>query len=168
MNTTKIHGSNLPAKWRRYANTDDILDAWNDGIEKGVKEGKKRVFSELEATFEENLKKTFRLSELLRDYIMKDQGVVCSMVTVRPESINAFESLFAVDSEAYLRPDFRKAAYGKARELSKSLIGDNINLEFIITSSSPELNQSILISNGYSYMYRPEPIGKKKSDVPRP
>lgn len=141
----------LPDKWKGYANEDTLIDAWVDGKEAGRKERTE----ELVESFHENLKKTFKLSEELYSFIVNDLGAKCAVNKVKPETFNTFESIYAVDKDAYLKKDFRKQVYKKAQELSVASASDNINLDFIITSSMPEMNRAALITNGYWYEYRP-------------
>jgi Fe-S-cluster containining protein len=156
----KKSGYILPDKWKGYANEDSLIDAWMDGKEAGRKEGRDERTRELIESFHENLRKTFKFSEELYAFIVNDLGAKCAVNKVKPEAFNTFESIFAVEQEAYLKKDFRKRVYAKARELSVTGASEQIHLDFIITSSTPEMNRTVLITNGYWYEYRPAASNK--------
>ena len=149
---TKQSSDTLPEKWKGYANEDALIDAWVDGREKGKKERTR----ELTEFFHKNLKRTFELSEELHTYMVEELGAKCALNKVKPEQFNTFESLYAVDKALYLDKDFRKKVYQMARELTKKGAAEDINLDFITTSSTPEMNRSVLITNGYWYEFRPK------------
>ncbi len=132
---------------RKSFSADTVINAYLQGRRDQSIE-RENVLTE---KFNENLDKAKKISSKFYG-ILKDKGITCKHILLRPNKITEFESIFVVDKNDYVSPQFediyKLAILEKTQENS-----DTFHFTFIFIPYSENLNRDKLSTDGYILEY---------------
>lgn len=99
----------------------------------------------------ENLNKAMNLSSSFSD-ILQDKKIKCLHILLMPKNIMEFESIFVVDENDYISPQFEEIYKLAILEKAKAN-GDTFHFSYIFIPYSKNLNRQKLKSDGYILEY---------------
>lgn len=151
--TSTIGMNKLPEDWeiqttteqreRESYSADDVINAYIQG---------KKVQNALNGRIlNENLKKAMKLSSSFSE-VLKEKNIKCKLTLLKPKQITEFESIFVIDEEDYISPQFDEIYRLTISEKAK-VNNDTFHFSYIFIPDTENLNREKLSSNGYVFEY---------------
>ncbi len=134
-------------KKRDLFSADAVVNAYLQG-RKDQNIENERILTE---KLNENLSKAMKLSASFSD-ILKSKNIKYIHVLLRPKQITEFESVFVIDKEDYISPQFEEI-YKLAIEKKVHVNSDTFHFSYTFIPYSESLNRNKLSSDGYVLEY---------------
>ncbi len=147
-NTDWIHSQ--VQKKKQQSEPDDLIDAHQDGIMKGITRHE-RV---LQAALNENLIKIFEISEKYFHEVKNNLSP--KNMYIKVHNITCYESLIIVNKKKYLNRSQRAEAYEKMRDINNLIKSEIFRISFSFKTESENLNEDSIISDGFFFKYAPK------------
>jgi len=146
ISSEKWKNANQEAKKSIKSEPDDIIHAWESGVDKGM-DTTQQI---LKKSFLENIQKAFNVSESL--YAKLGSIAKIENVYLRANDITNFETLLIVEKAAYIS-EKRNEIYEIARATKAESKGDFFNISFTFMPYANSINQNSLNSEGFVFKY---------------
>ena len=147
ISSEKWRNANVEAKKNTPSSAEDIIHAWESGIDKGMNTTQQVLLR----SFEDNMKKAFATAEDLFKKI-KSLKVDVKQLFLKANNIASFDIMFVVNKKDYLS-DKRKEAYSIARQIKKEKREDIFSINFSFMPETSKLIDECLHADGYIYKY---------------
>lgn len=139
--------ANEEAKKDMKSKPDDIIHAYNAGVDKGMNTTQQVLLQ----SFQDNIKKAFSVSEEIFKKISSEKFNINNLF-LKANNIASFDVLFIVKLEDYLS-DVRKEAYKIAREAKKEKSEKLFDINFSFMANNEGISHECLNSDGYIFRY---------------
>lgn len=112
--------------------------------------GRNDLIKEIENDFQTNLQSAAQSSSLLKSKL-KEKNIEVVGMFLKISDFKAFKCLVILNSDDYYNDDKRRNAYKLSRHINDT--NSRIELQFSLMSNSEEMDESNIISDGYSFKY---------------
>lgn len=126
---------------------DDLISAWESGMEKGAE--RERTYKSV--ALKANLSQFLQIAITLRERIIS-AGLGVNSLFVRAQSPIEFGSLIVVDHKSFSKEN-RTKLYQFARDLQKSDQSNELRFEFTFMDSDDSVNEEVIECDGYFFKY---------------
>lgn len=132
---------------------DQIITAFEKGIEHGRKEEKTKAKLVAKESFLTNLTICCKVSEKFVTFL-EELNIKCDLATIKPVSLKSFKAIFVIGLEDYADHDKRKIIYKESQDLRTGLELTDLNFEIIVMNNSGEFSENTIFENGFSLKFR--------------
>ena len=140
------------AKKEAHSEPDDIIQAWEAGIDRGINETERVLVKHFQA----NLHEISEITEKFYSELKSEIDLTPVNAFLRVNSISSFDILFVVDLEKYITGN-RKTAYQRARDLrSEFCKGSDIKIDISFMADSSNFNPKMVNAEGFTFKYAPK------------
>lgn len=129
----------------------EVLTAYEAGRKAGI-ELSDKIYKK---AFEDNLDRSFEACRKIYA-LLKEHGIECHMVSIRPEGITEFDLLFAVEKKKFNSVNFAKT-YPLAENQIRGIKSKTLELSISFMPFSQDINEEKLDAGGFLTIYN----GKK-------
>lgn len=138
------------AKRMRESHPDDLIDAWEKGVLRGL-DLKDKIIQQY---FKEKLNKALNAATQLFNILNKEIEIGCKEIFCKINNVRDFDFLYLVDFNSYLS-EKPKNGFNEAKKVKKECKNMDLGFNFIFKPLTKHTNRDNIYADGYVLRYAP-------------